>query len=69
MDIAHAAERLYEELHAPRGALNVIPWPDQSGNFYIRVWLYRECGDLRVPSSFDGYPVRVERRSPNVATQ
>ena len=63
MDIYDAAKKLEETINAPRGAISVIVWHEESGPM-IRVWYglqdARYLGN--VPSVFEGHKVKCELR-------
>jgi hypothetical protein len=65
MNIQNAAKKLYTEIRAPRGAVNTIGVTDLAGSSFIRVMIDPSYGAFQVvvPDSYEGFPVRVERRN------
>lgn len=58
-----AARHLFDRINAPNGALNVMVFVDNAGD-YLRVLLAPEFRPLasKIPASFEGYRVVVEDR-------
>jgi hypothetical protein len=57
-----AAKHLYETLTAPRGTVNVAAVPDSDSGFMLKIWVAPGYVLRDAPTSFDGYPVKVEAR-------
>ena len=68
MNASQAAAALLSELHAPRGAVTVVPRTEH-GQVVLDVLLDDRASRLRdiVPVEFCGYRTRVDRRTPFVA--
>lgn len=61
------ARLLLDALDAPRGAVSIAAVPDAVNGYVLRVWVRSDTKLPNVPSSFLGYPVRVESRPQLVA--
>ncbi|WNC88833.1 hypothetical protein RI103_14110 [Paraburkholderia sp. FT54] len=57
-----AAKHLYETLTAPRGTVNVAAVPDTKSGYLLQIWVAPGYVLRDVPSTFDGYPVRIDAR-------
>jgi hypothetical protein len=59
-----AAERLLESLNAPKGAISIWPWHEDDGRVTMVVVINSRyvMNESRVPKTFEGFDVRVERR-------
>jgi hypothetical protein len=67
MNATEVARSLLASIGAPRGAVSVITEPDKAAGFALRVWVSNSTIAPRVPHTFMGHPVRVEKRPRIVA--
>ena len=67
MNVEEAAAILYARLSAPRGSVNTLAFVDAAGPL-IRVLVDPAAWSIveTVPSVFEGYRVKVERRQPTL---
>jgi hypothetical protein len=68
MTIQAAASALLSQMHAPKGAVNVLPVNDEAGQRLV-VWidatLAQHFGGM--PAYFEGFPVSIETRPSAIA--
>lgn len=62
MDETLAAEHLYTFIGAPKGTVNVCAMPDQEAGIVLKVWIAPGFRIENIPSSFEGFEVKVESR-------
>lgn len=62
MPLLDAARALLNEVHAPRGAVSVLPFEDKDGKRLV-VWVdFQNVGLVnRIPDTYEGYAVKVEQ--------
>ena len=65
MNASQAAAALLKELHAPRGAVTIMPRTEK-GTVILEVLLDERATYFsdRVPSEFEGYRIIVQKRKP-----
>ena len=65
-----AADNLRKTIHAPAGAVTVWPWHEDDGRVVMLVVLDPKhwVDTSKIPSTYQGFTVRVERRNPPVVT-
>jgi hypothetical protein len=62
MPLQDAATALLNQIHAPQGAVNILPLMENGGRLIVWVdSLYMTVAD-QLPLTYQGYPVTVERR-------
>lgn len=62
MPLQNAATALLNQIHAPKGAVNVIPLSENGGRLVVWVdSLYITVAN-QLPLTYQGYPVTIERR-------
>ncbi|MFS2112706.1 hypothetical protein [Herbaspirillum frisingense] len=59
MDPFQAAEQLYLDIAASKGAVNVSAWPDGT-SYILKVWVAPGANTPKLPPTYDGYRVLVE---------
>ena len=64
-----AARALLKAIRAPSGSVSVWAWRGDDGSFamIVRVAPHANVDISHIPSSFDGYPVRIEPRDNAIA--
>jgi hypothetical protein len=63
-----AAISLLTRIAAPMGAVTIVPWHEDSGAITMVVQIHKRSNILRsrIPSVFEGFPVRVEDVEPPI---
>jgi len=60
MNVQDVARSLIRHLGAPAGAVTVSIEPTASDAWLLKVWLRDDVSNWSVPSTFDGFPIKVE---------
>lgn len=67
MNPTDAARGLLKLLALPYGTVSILPWQDQ-GKMVMRVMIDRSyLNRASVPTTFEGYEVKIEQRNPALA--
>ena len=62
MHIQDAASSLLREIHAPQGAVSVLPLMDNGGRLVVWLDLHYRTLAAQLPAMYEGFPVKVELR-------
>ena len=62
MNEVDAAKMLYASLRMQKGTVNVVPFNDGKHGVLLKVWVAPDVAVTDIPSTYQGFPVVVERR-------
>lgn len=63
MNPSDVAKKLLTLLNAPVGTVTVLPVPDKSAGYILRVWVQNGASVPNVPETFCGHKIDVKRVS------
>jgi len=60
MSPTDVARQLLARIAAPRGAVSILPEPEPSTGFALRVWVTGNADLAKIPDEFLGHPVIIQ---------